>query len=118
MKSEAFGRDRRLTARADFQRVYAQGVPYRARGFVCHVLDSGDRERPTRLGITASRRTGRAHDRFRYKRWAREVFRRRQYRPGLDVVVTFRPEIASLDFAAFESALIGIFERARLCREP
>jgi ribonuclease P protein component len=66
------------------------------------------------LGITAPRRTGRAHDRNRYKRWAREVFRRTPLRTGADVVIRFRPEIASADFEQFRSALIEAFTRAGL----
>ena len=111
---ETFGRERRLTQRADFLRAYQQGGAHRAPGFVCHVLDTGDRTRPSRLGITAARRVGPAHRRNRYKRWTREVFRRRTLRPGFDIVVTFRSEAAALSFARFEAALTGVLERARV----
>lgn len=112
--SEAFGKDRRLRRRVEFRRAYSQGKAYATRWFVCHVFDSGDCDRPTRLGITASKRTGRAHDRNRYKRWAREVFRREQLRTGLEVVITFRPAIASADFGQFRSSLVRVFERAQI----
>ena len=80
----------------------------------CHIIDTGDRDRPTRLGIAASKQTGRSHDRNRYKRWAREVFRREQLQTGLDVVVSFRPTIASADFDQFRFALVRVFERAHI----
>jgi ribonuclease P protein component len=112
--SERFGPESRLTRRAEFQQVYAEGSRCPTPWFVCHIRDTGDRSRPARLGITAARRTGRAHDRNRYKRWAREVFRRQKLRGGIEVVVTFRPAIASADFEQFQSALVRIFGRARL----
>lgn len=115
--SERFTRERRLCRREDFQRTYARGTAYSTQWFVCHVYDSGERDRPSRLGITAPRQIGRAHDRNRYKRWAREVFRREKLRAGLDVVVSFRPAIASADFDRFRSALLDIFRRAELCEQ-
>jgi ribonuclease P protein component len=84
--------------------------------FVCHVLETGDPDAPSRLGLSASKRTGPSHDRIRYKRWAREVFRRHSLRSGADVVVSFRQAMASAGFAAFRAALIEAFERAGLVR--
>jgi len=112
--TETFGRERRLTRRAEFTRAYAGGKAYPTPWFVCHVLDTGDCTQPTRLGTSASRRTGSAHERNRYKRWAREVFRRQRLRPGADVVVSFRRAIASADFEQFRSALVRVFGRADL----
>ena len=114
MKRERFGKDRRLTRAIEFRRVYAKGKAYATPLFVCHVLGSKDRAAPTRLGLSAAKRTGPSHDRFRYKRWAREVFRRQQLKPGMDVVVSFRRAMASADFEQFRSALLRAFERANL----
>lgn len=112
--SEAFGRQRRLTQKAQFRLVHAQGRRYDTPWFACHILDTGQRDQATRLGITASRKTGRAHDRNRYKRWAREVFRRHELRGGADIVVRFRPAMGTASFEQFRDALVRVFERARL----
>jgi ribonuclease P protein component len=112
--TETFGRNRRLTRPVEFRRVYSEGRAYATPLFVCHILDSGAREVPTRLGLSASKRTGLSHDRFRYKRWAREVFRRGRIRPGADVVVSFRRAMKEADFEQFRSALVRVLERARL----
>jgi ribonuclease P protein component len=112
--SETFGRNRRLTRPAEFRRAYSEGTAYTTPWFVCHVLKADDRGAPTRLGLSASKRTGRSHERIRYKRWAREVFRRGRLRPGMHIVVSFRQAMSSADFEQFRSALLRVFERARL----
>jgi ribonuclease P protein component len=111
--SETFGRDRRLTRRAEFLEVYKRGRAFPDRLFVAHVLER-EPDRPGRLGLTASRRVGRAHERNRYKRWAREVFRRAPLRGGFDLVVTFRRPIATADFHQFRSAMMRVLKKAHL----
>jgi len=116
--AESFGREQKLTRRVEFVRAYSRGKAYATPWFVCHVLPFGDRDRPTRLGITASKRIRRAHDRNRFKRWAREVFRRERLRAGRNIVVRFRPTILSAEFGQFRAALVGVFERAGLYESP
>lgn len=48
--------------------------------------------RPTRLGITVSRKVGKAHTRNRIKRLLREAFRRQDWPAGLDLVFVARHE--------------------------
>lgn len=112
--SETFGIERRLTQKAQFRQVHARGRRYGTPWFSCHILDTDQCDQASRLGITASKKTGRAHERNRYKRWAREVFRRREIRCGADIVIRFRPAVKTAGFEQIENALVRVFERARL----
>ncbi|MCX8037767.1 MAG: ribonuclease P protein component [Candidatus Sumerlaeia bacterium] len=109
---ESFGRDRRLTRRMEFLRAYANGKVFATPWFVCYVVESAGCQLPARLGLTASRKVGKACQRNRYKRWAREVFRRQRIRQGVEVVLRFRPAVADAGFKAFQKALQGTLERA------
>lgn len=99
VKASPFPKALRLRRREDFLRVQAQGQR-RVRGaFVVLVLRRQDGG-PSRLGVTASRKVGRAVVRNRVKRLVREFFR--QYassiQPPVDVVVIARPQAAKLKF--------------------
>jgi len=61
-----------------------------------------------RLGITASRKVGKAVVRHLLKRRVREIFRRSRRREGLmpsDVVVHLKPTAARADFVALASEM-------------
>ncbi len=68
---------------------------------------------PTRLGLTVSRKVGRAVRRNRLRRRMREVFR--THRPamqgGWDIVVVARPGAAELDFATVRGTLLALWNR-------
>jgi len=73
--SEALPKQRRLRARAEFQKVYAEGQRYDGRLLAAFLRKS---ESPGhRLGVTASTKAiGKSVDRNRAKRLLRELFRR------------------------------------------
>jgi ribonuclease P protein component len=88
----------RLRRRADYQRAYRQG---RRRSGACFIvyLVANDAGLP-RLGITVSRKVGKAAVRQRVKRRVREAFRRwpgRAELPAVDIVVHARPAAAAAD---------------------
>lgn len=63
----------------------------------------------TRLGITASRKVGRAVQRNRAKRLVREVFRRNkgQLPRALDIVIIATKRLPHASYAEVEQALLG-----------
>ena len=109
MLPEGFPRRLRLRRRADFHRVQKRGHKHHTRHFLVFVAPSGllaelrrrrqahgdgdagdasERLPSTRLGVTVTRKVGKAVYRNRIKRLVREAFRRerRRFADGLDMV--------------------------------
>lgn len=95
---ESFGREHRLTLRRDFERVYREGVLLKNDCFRVYALFRGEGERP-RLGLSVSKKLGKAVRRNRMKRWVREWFRRHKDELwGFDLIVQPKPPAAELDY--------------------
>jgi ribonuclease P protein component len=107
--SSGFGLERRIRRRAEFQQVYEHGV--RIRGRYSTVFLRPNPLGVGRLGIAASKKLGGAVQRNRAKRLIREIFRRCNHTPGLDVVVVPRRELLDAGFAALERDYRTIVER-------
>jgi ribonuclease P protein component len=76
-------------------------------------------DRPSRLGVAATRKMGVAVVRNRAKRRIRELFRRSALPSGLDLVVVARRELADAPWPALQSefdALVARYGRARFRR--
>jgi len=115
---EGFGRSSRLRRRQDFLRCYRHGRKKHGAFASLHFHPRESSEAPrspedpgspedrrTRLGITASRKVGKAVVRHRVKRRVREIFRRWPQRASLgaiDIVVHLKPAAASAGFEEFE----------------
>ncbi len=80
-------------------------------------------EGPSRLGLTVSRKVGKAVTRNRIKRVARDYFRRERLRmrPGCACVLIARPEAGGVDNTALVAGLEALFgpwfERGRESRQ-
>ena len=69
-----FSRFQRLLTRRDFRAVYQEGKRHIGnRLIIFHLTDP---KSPPRLGITITKKRGKAHDRNRFKRVVREAFRK------------------------------------------
>lgn len=100
----------RLRRRADFLRCYRTGR--RRHGSLAILYFAPNQVGHPRLGITASRKVGKAVVRQRQKRRIRETYRRwndRGWLPALDVVVHLKPTAGAADFAAFQEELLRLF---------
>ncbi len=111
MPDERLRRSERLHRRRDFLTVYAEGKRYSLPLFTIFARMSGHPF--CRLGITISRKVGKAVWRNRAKRWIREVFRKNKGRfpCPLDVVVNVKETIREADYWAVQEQFLKFIER-------
>ncbi|MCS7313553.1 MAG: ribonuclease P protein component [Acidobacteria bacterium] len=110
-RRETWPPDLRLRKRRDYQRVFQEGRTEATPYFVLRWRPN-DKGVP-RLGLQIGRRAAsRAVVRNRWKRWAREVFRRHRHGwPAVDIVLVARPEMKELSFRSFEAAFLAAVQR-------
>lgn len=104
----------RLRRRADYLRCYRTGR--RRHGALAILYFAPNQLGHPRLGITASRKVGKAVARQRLKRRIKEIYRRWQDRsqlPALDLVVHLKPEAGKSDFPALRAELLRLFAGLR-----
>lgn len=87
---EGFPKRLRLRRRREFLSVQRGGHRVPTAHFIVYGRPNGGR--PARLGITVSKKVGKAHERNRVKRLVREAFRRHRAEipSGLDIVLVAR----------------------------
>ena len=113
-RSEALPKEKRLAKRSEFLRVYDQGRKVFSR---YSVLFFAANELPhSRIGITATKKSGKANVRNRVKRWTREVYRREREplsldERRLDIVVNVKPSAATATFRDFSDDLSRALRR-------
>lgn len=108
LKPRGFPKSVRITQRRDFLCVYRDGCRVSGRHVVLFGLEN--QRTITRMGVTASKKTGNAVRRARAKRRIREVFRQQDHdikTSGLDIVVNVRWTTAEVPW----SALVEDFQR-------
>lgn len=111
-RGERLAPEHRLRHRVDFLRCYRRGRRLHGSLATLHFVPN-QHEHP-RMGITASRKVGRAVVRQRLKRRVREVYRRWSHRgqlPPLDMVVHLKPAAATATFAELEGELQRLLRR-------
>ncbi|TCS95482.1 ribonuclease P protein component [Hazenella coriacea] len=105
----------RLKRRNDFRRVFRAGNSSANRQFVVYVSSRSD-DGPPRIGISVSKKVGKAVVRNRIKRTVKEITRHwvPQLKPKTDIVIIARNPVAQMDYHQMESSLRHVFSRAKL----
>jgi ribonuclease P protein component len=114
LRSEALPKQRRLAKRPEFVRVYETGRKQFSRYAV--LFFAGNDLKNSRIGITVTKKVGKANIRNRLKRWTREVYRRQREPLGLDahaldIVVNVKPIAVQATFADYTRDLTRGLER-------
>ncbi|TNF37181.1 MAG: ribonuclease P protein component [Deltaproteobacteria bacterium] len=112
-----FPPERRLRKRREFLRLQGGGYRVHGRRFIFHFL-AGRSDR-SRIGITVSRKVGKAVERNRIKRWVREAWRnsvalhreRARGETPYDVVITAKRGIDDFSFAVTRDELVHVITR-------
>jgi len=112
--SEALPKEKRLAKRREFLRVYEAGRKLFSRYSVLFFAANGLPY--SRIGITATKKSGKANVRNRLKRWTRETYRRQREPLGidaraLDVVVNIKPSAAQAAWPDFSLDLQRALKR-------
>jgi len=113
-RPEALLKEIRLAKRREFVRVYDSGQKVFSRFSVLFFLANDLPQ--SRVGITVTKKVGKANVRNRLKRWTREVYRR-QREPlaldsqSLDIVVNVKPNAAAASFDDYSRELTRVLER-------
>ncbi|MCL6585145.1 MAG: ribonuclease P protein component [Anoxybacillus sp.] len=103
----------RIKKNKEFQQVFQQGKSMANRQFVVYVFDRP--EQPFfRLGLSVSKKIGKAVVRNRVKRYIRQVFLelREQIAPGKDYVVIARIPTSEMNYAEVKKSLIHVLKKA------
>ena len=114
-RSQALPKATRLAKRREFLRVYESGRKLFSR--YCVVFYAANGLAHSRIGITATKKLGKANVRNRLKRWTRETYRREREPLQLDVhpvdfVVNIKPSAASITFTDYRDDLLRTIKRA------
>jgi ribonuclease P protein component len=112
---QRFTRKERLTRRPDFLDVQERGRRLSGSSYLLLALPrrAHSSSRRSRLGITVSKKVGKAVVRNLVKRWVRESYRRMSalVPDGLDLVVVARPSAPACGYQATAAELHGLLRR-------
>lgn len=110
MHQFSFVKADRLLKRKDFLRLSKTGSKYYNRHFLA-IFFSGKTDK-TRIGITVTKKIGRAVKRNRIKRYVREYYRVNKHtiKDHWDINIIVRKDVAGLTFSQVCSSLKNIFK--------
>jgi ribonuclease P protein component len=120
-RPEALPKEKRLAKRREFLRVYETGRKLFSR--YCVLFFAANGLPHSRVGITATKKLGKANVRNRLKRWTRETYRREREpldldRHSLDFVVNIKPNAADAAFRDYRADLERLLARAASTAAP
>lgn len=109
MRDFSFPKRERVLNRADFVKLNREGRKHHTAHFAMFFRKTGLAH--SRLGITTSKRVGKAVTRNRTRRLIREVYRLHKafFPPGWDILIAARKGAGDLDFWKVREEILGFF---------
>ena len=105
----------RVKKSQDFDNIIRKKQPFANRQFVIYYQEN--KLDHMRLGISVSKKLGKAHERNKLKRYVRESFKtRKDFLKNYDIIIIVRPAAKGLSFLEFGSSIDHVLKRSKLYR--
>ena len=105
----------RVKKSQDFDNIIRKKQSFANRQFVIYYQEN--KLDHMRLGISVSKKLGKAHERNRLKRYVRESFKtRKDFLKNYDIIIIVRPAAKGLSFLEFGSSIDHVLKRSKVYR--
>ena len=105
----------RVKKSQDFDNIIRKKQSFANRQFVIYYQEN--KLDHMRLGISVSKKLGKAHERNKLKRYVRESFNtRKDFLKNYDIIIIVRPAAKGLSFLEFGSSIDHVLKRSKLYR--
>ena len=105
----------RVKKSQDFDNIIRKKQSFANRKFVIYYQEN--KLDHMRLGISVSKKLGKAHERNKLKRYVRESFKtRKDFLKNYDIIIIVRPAAKGLSFLEFGSSIDHVLKRSKLYR--
>ena len=106
----------RIKKTSDFDKIIKKKQSFANRQFVMYYQKNNLEH--MRLGISVSKKLGKAHKRNKLKRYVRESFKtKKESLANYDIIVIVRPMAVDIDFQNFEKSINHILKKVKLYSE-
>ena len=105
----------RVKKSQDFDNIIRKKQSFANRQFVIYYQEN--KLDHMRLGISVSKKLGKAHERNKLKRYVRQSFKtRKDFLKNYDIIIIVRPAAKGLSFLEFGSSIDHVLKRSKLYR--